>query len=177
MKNLILLFFITVFTIGVQAQNNVPAAETVMARAFASAKASQKKVLLIFHASWCGWCHKMDTALNDAACKNIFERNFVITHLTVKEAKDKKHLENSGAAAMYKQYAGSEQGIPVWVILNSEGKTLATSIMDNGENSGCPATEAEVNYFVGRLKQTTSLNAQELKIIFDRFRKNELPHQ
>ncbi|MBK7374589.1 MAG: hypothetical protein IPJ02_03205 [Chitinophagaceae bacterium] len=52
--------------------------------------------MLIFHASWCGWCHKMDTSLNDISVKRFFDDNFVITHITVLESKGKERLENPG---------------------------------------------------------------------------------
>ncbi len=35
------------------------------------AAAENKNVFIIFHASWCGWCHKMDTSMNDQSVKII----------------------------------------------------------------------------------------------------------
>ena len=45
--------------------------------------------------------------------------------------------------------------------------------LETGENSGCPASEKEVAYFINVLKETSSLTETELTIIQKRFRENE----
>jgi len=35
-------------------------ARVIMKKALADVATTQKNVFIIFHASWCGWCHKMD---------------------------------------------------------------------------------------------------------------------
>jgi thioredoxin-related protein len=80
-----LLLFISITSLF--AQKAPPPAEEVMKEAFATAKKQDKKVLLMFHASWCGWCHKMDTSLNDPSVKKLFDDIFVIRHLVVFESK------------------------------------------------------------------------------------------
>ena len=67
------LFFVTgiciLFLLNTAAQTATtpaPAAE-VLAAALKTAGEQKKNVLLMFHASWCGWCHRMDTSLNDPA--------------------------------------------------------------------------------------------------------------
>ena len=50
--------------------------------------------------------------------------NYIITHLTVKENKENKHLENPGALALLDQLKGKKQGIPYWVIFDKKGKLL-----------------------------------------------------
>ena len=149
-----------------------------MKEAFTSAKKQNKKVLVMFHASWCGWCHKMDTSLNDASVKNFFDDNFVIRHLVVFESKGKENLENPGALEMLEIHGGKNQGIPFWLIFDKDEKFLFDSRMpvngtDKLANTGCPASEKEVDYFIGVLKKTTALNDDELQIIRARFRKNE----
>jgi thioredoxin-related protein len=156
-----------------------PAAQTVIDAACKKAGTENKKVLLIFHASWCGWCHKMDTALNDLSCKLFFEKNYVIEHLTVQESPGKKNLENPGAEALLGKFNGKNQGIPYWVILDKDGKLLFDSQMRSagkegtGSNIGCPAREDEVEAFIKILKQTSPLTDAELKIIAERFAKNK----
>ena len=78
----------------------MPIANAVLKKAVVDAGNENKKVLLIFHASWCGWCHKMDSSLNDLSCKKFFDENFVITHITVLESKGKENLENPGGLEM-----------------------------------------------------------------------------
>lgn len=172
---------LALFTASAAAQTAAtpPAAQTVIDGACKKAGMENKKVLLIFHASWCGWCHKMDTALNDVSCKSFFDKNYVIEHLTVQESPGKKNLENPGAEALLESFNGKNQGIPYWVILDKEGKLLFDSQMRTagkegpGSNIGCPASEEEVKAFIKILKQTSLLTVAELKIIAKRFAKNK----
>ena len=158
-----------------------PAAEMIMKQALAEAANTHKNVFIIFHASWCGWCHKMDNAMNDEKLKSFFDANYVVVHLTVDENKNKKELENPGAVELRKKYHGEEQGLPYWFILDAKGNFLADSRLkpDNADanvkaaNVGCPASNDEVNYFVKVIKKTSSLNDKQLVLIQERFLKNK----
>jgi thioredoxin-related protein len=175
----IMLFVLFAATAGAQTTAIPPAAQTVIDATCKKAGTENKKVLLIFHASWCGWCHKMDTALNDVSCKSFFDKSYVIEHLTVQESPGKKNLENQGAEALLEKFNGKNQGIPYWVILDKGGKLLFDSQMRSagkegtGSNIGCPAREDEVEAFIKILKQTSPLTDAELKIIAERFAKNK----
>jgi thiol-disulfide isomerase/thioredoxin len=174
-----ILFFISITSLFAQ---KVPAsAEEVMKVAFAAAKKQDKKVFVMFHASWCGWCHKMDTSLNDSSIKKYFDDNFVIRHLVVFESKGKENLENPGALEMLTTYDGQDGGIPFWLIFDQDGNFLVDSHMKatvNGieklQNVGCPASKEEVDYFIEVLKRTTPLKEDELEKIKVRFRKNDI---
>ncbi|MEO5947412.1 MAG: thioredoxin family protein [Chitinophagaceae bacterium] len=164
-----------------KAQEPVHSAKEILSEAYALAAKENKKVFVMFHASWCGWCHKMDKSMNDESCKQYFDDNFVIRHLVVNESPDKKNLENPGAEELKTLYHGEGQGIPFWLIFDKDGKLLADSKIrkngegpEAGENSGCPASENEVDFFISILKKTTSLNKEELESIEKRFRKNEM---
>jgi thioredoxin-related protein len=189
MKYMRFLFFIfSIFvTVNLHAQNgtspaaSVPSAYAVLKRAVVDAGQQNKKVLLIFHASWCGWCHKMDTSLNDITVKKFFDDNFVIAHITVMESKGKENLENAGGLEMMEKYNGKDQGLPYWVILDKDYKMIFDSQERKkqpdgsvkGQNVGCPASQPEVNMFIAVLKKTTSLTAPQLALIAKRFRENE----
>ena len=162
------------------AQKAPLSSDEIMKEAFTSAKKQNKKVLVMFHASWCGWCHKMDTSLNEASVKSFFDKNFVIRHLVVFESKGKENLENPGALEMLTKFEAKDEGIPFWLIFDKDETFLADSRMkskSNGVekliNTGCPASKEEVDYFIEVLKKTTELNDDELQIIRNRFRKNE----
>lgn len=179
MKRHILIILLCGLSMSVYAQAPL-SADAVMAEASAVAKAENKKIFVMFHASWCGWCHKMDAAMSEPAMKKFFDDNFVIRHLVVLESEGKKDLENPGAIDMMKKYHGDKSGIPYWLVFDAEGNLLADSKVraegegpEKGSNVGCPASEKEVAYFIEVLKKTTKLKEADLALIAARFRKNE----
>src|SRR5205085_3038376 len=151
--------------LAAQCQQSPATADKVLKDALSLASQEHKNVFIIFRASWCGWCHKMDSSMNDASCQQLFNDNYIIRHLTVQESKNKKALENPGANEMLNHYIGADQGIPFWLIFDASGKLLADSQIrpegvgtdKPGVNSGYPATEEEVNYFISVLKKTSRL--------------------
>ncbi len=163
------------------AQHGQPTASEIMQEAIQTATKENKNVFIIFHASWCGWCHKMDSAINDKSCKDFFERNYVIRHLVVDEYGDKKGLENPGANELRAKYHGDNEGIPFWLIFDKNGNLLAdsqvrpqgASLTTKGENMACPATEKEVADFIGVLKKTSHISEAEQIAVQKRFRQNE----
>ncbi len=176
-RSLLLLAVISFLACPLAAQQRVPDAKTVLQEACKQAAKEKKNVFIIFHASWCGWCHKMDTAMNDASCRKFFQDNFVVRHLTVKEAEAKKNLENPGGEEMLAAYGGDKGGIPFFLIFDDKGKLLADSKIRTagdtaGKNMGCPASDEEVAAFIALLKKTTRLQEAQLAIIETRFKKN-----
>lgn len=170
------------FFINASAQPEVAPkpAEEVLAAALKEAGANKKNVLLMFHASWCVWCHRMDTSLNDPAVKPFFDKNYIITHLVVLESAAKKQLQNPGAEAMMEKYHGKGQGIPFWLVFDPQGNLIADSRIrkegqgpEEGDNCGCPALEKEVSYFISVLKKSSTMNEAELEIVRKRFREND----
>jgi len=163
------------------AQRGPLSADEIIQEAMQQAAKEKKNVLIIFHASWCGWCHKMDSSINDKACKKFFDDNYVIRHLVVDESKDKKSLENPGADELRTKYNGDNEGIPFWLIFDKDGKLLAdsqlrpkgASLEAKGENVGCPAAEKEVTHFINVLRKTSHINKSEQVAIEKRFRQNE----
>lgn len=172
MKKYFLIFLAIAFAITSKAQQTLTA-DAVLKEARAKAAKENKKVMVIFHASWCGWCHKMDTSLNDPSVKDYFDKNYVITHLTIDESPDKKNLENPGAAALNKKWGGENQGIPFWIIMDKDGNILADSQSEPGKNVGCPAKTEEVAFFIKVLKKTSTISDEEIAKVEERFRKNE----
>ena len=179
------LFFSLCFIfLGIKGIAQVPLTATEMLNtAFAKARLENKNVFVKFTASWCGWCKKMDASMEDPVCKKLFDDNFVFVQLVVDESEKNKSLENPGADSVRLKYNGDEnQGIPFWFILDSNAKLLGDcyirskgeGINEKGNNIGCPANAEEVAAFIEVLKKTTKLNAAELAIIQERFRKNEV---
>lgn len=177
MKPLSLFLVFTIISSTLFAQAPPPAAEKVMEFTIARATKENKNILLIFHASWCGWCHKMDSSLNDPSIKADFDKYYVIEHLTVQESKAKVALENPGGMDIMKKFNGETSGLPFWVILDKKGELIADSRMkdDKGtlQNTGCPANQKEVEYWISLLKKTSKISEGQLELIAKRFRMNE----
>ena len=180
MRSYILVFVSYLLLTSAGKAQSAKSAGEILKQAYSIAAKEKKNVFVIFHASWCGWCKKMDTAMNDQSVRKFFTDNFVIRHLVVYESKGKENLENPGALELLKKYKGDDQGIPYWFVFDKVGKLLADSKirpegggLETGDNSGCPASEKEVAYFLKVLKETSSLKETELAIIQKRFRENE----
>ncbi len=172
-----LIFILFTFFIGSDAFTQTKAkplpANVVLSGAYSKAAKEHKKVLLIFHASWCGWCRKMEASLNDATVKPLIDKNYVTAYLDVLENIKDKSLENAGAVDSLTHYDGKDSGLPFWTVLDKNRNVLAKSEDKLGGNIGCPASEAEVRAFIQILKQTSLLSEGELKLIAVRFRRNE----
>ncbi len=160
-----------------KAQTKTESADTIIKEAQAEAAKSDKNIFIIFHASWCIWCHRMDTAMNDKTVKSFFDNNYIIKHLTVDERGEKESLNNPGANQLRTKYGGDNQGIPYWFILDKKGTLLADSRVHSddgsvtGSNVGCPARPDEVDYFIKVLKKTSPLVEPQLEVIRKRFLK------
>lgn len=178
-NSIVILFFSVLATANAWGQTKIPAADILVKEAMTEAAKTHKNVFIIFLASWCGWCHKMENAMNDGELKYLFNNNYVIIRLTVNENKDKLYLENPGADELRKKYHGDQQGIPYWFILDDKGNFLADSRKPDNHNAGklrsvgCPAEKDEVDYFLKVLKKTSLLNEQQLASIQERFLKNK----
>lgn len=165
MKKGLLLFG---FLIALSGFVNAQTATDILAKAQKEAKAENKNVFLIFHASWCGWCKKMEKNMEDPAVKTYFDANYVKTFITVQERSTKKNLETPGGDAVNEKLGGKDQGLPYWVILDPKGNVLEDSRV-NGQNIGGPASETEVESLIAKLKTTTKNNKIEEEKIKDVF--------
>jgi thiol-disulfide isomerase/thioredoxin len=175
---LILLCFL--FFYG-SAQHSPLSADQTMQEAMQQAAKEKKNIMVIFHASWCGWCRKMDSSINDKTCKKFFDDNYVIMHMVAYESADKKTLENPGVYQFLRKYNSDNLGLPSWLVFDKDGNLLAdsqikpdgASITTKGENVGCPATPKEVAYFIDVLKKTGHLSAAQKAAVEKRFLQNE----
>ena len=136
-----------------------PSADNVLKQAERQAGRGHQNVLLIFHASWCGWCHKFDDLLNNPQFKQQFDSSYQIVHMTILEDPAHKADENPGGEDMYKHLGGGD-GIPYFVIFSPAGKVLGDS--RNPKNIGYPGEPDEVTYFMGLMRKTSHMSAAQL---------------
>jgi thioredoxin-related protein len=129
-------------------------AEQIMKTAYKQAQDQQKNVFLIFHASWCGWCKKLEKALASEEIGKVFSDNYVITYMDVQERKGKiDSLENPGGNELMAKLGGEKSGLPFYVFLDAKGKTISTSnVMEKGANIGYPGSDEEIAAFTKLLK-------------------------
>jgi thioredoxin-related protein len=166
LKSIFTCFLIVVAFAFANAQES---ASAIMQKAYTQAGKENKKVFVMFHASWCGWCKKMDKNMTGEAAGKLFSDNYVVAHITVKESPKNKNLENAGGEDLLKKFKGEQAGLPFWVILDAKGNVLTDSFNAKSENLGCPGTPEEVTEFSAKLKKTSKLTDKQLAIIRETF--------
>jgi len=177
MKLLYLIALVT-FTIDLCAQPT--SVENIIQQTCEKAGRENKNAYIIFHASWCVWCHRLDSSINDPSCAKFFRDHFVIQHITAFEIDEKEKLNNPGWKQFLTTHHLIDQGIPAWFIFDKDGTLLADSqkrspgagFDKEGSNIGCPANGQEVDYFIEILKKVASLSAEDEQAIRSRFLKN-----
>jgi thioredoxin-related protein len=145
------------FLFSVSGQTTNPdSAQTILTTALTEARSAHKNVFLIFHATWCGWCKRLETAINDTALKPFIDENFIVTKLDVQERGDKIPLyENPGGQDIMSDFGGKNSGLPFLVFLNGKGGMIANSnVMPQKQNIGYPGSQKEITAFLRLLKKT-----------------------
>ena len=175
-KLLFIPLFFMLCSLVIFAQSAKPdSAKNILNDAIKNAQELNKNVFLIYHASWCSWCKRLDTVLANEEMKKIFEDHFVIAHLDVMERGDKKEfLENPGGIEVMKQMGGEKSGLPFYVFLDAQKNKLADSnIMPQNQNIGYPGAKEEIEAFIGLLKKSsTTITEKELTQIAEYLKMN-----
>ena len=90
-----------------------------IADALVRAKKEGKQVLLQFGANWCGWCHKLHKLFDsDRAIADELKNHYVVVLIDVNKEHNKDIDTKYGNPMRF--------GLPVIVILDSDGKQLTT---------------------------------------------------
>jgi thiol:disulfide interchange protein len=153
-------------------------AQTLLDAAQKRAKAAGKNVFVVFHASWCGWCKRLDEKVwNDPTIGKLMATHYEIVRLDVSED-GKQELENPGGDKILANLGGENSGLPFYAILNPAGKKLtdANRMPSNG-NIGYPAAPEEITAFVKILKETApKMTEAERTAVLEHLKKNAPPH-
>jgi hypothetical protein len=152
-------------------------AQDIVDNACITAAKQHKKVFLIFHASWCVVCKRLEAVMNDPTCKQLFDGNYVVTYIDFWERSDenKSELENGGAMELLKEYAGNMISVPYWAVLDEKGNKLSDCKMppektgDAPDVIGLPEAGKELDYFIKLLASTSHMNEAQLEIIRHEF--------
>ena len=138
-------------------------ATVLLEAAYKKAKKEKKTVLAMFHATWCGWCHKLEAVMAKPDFKKQFEKNYVIVNVDVLENGDKiAQFENPGGRDRMAELGGEKSGLPFYAFLNDKGEKLADSnVMPNAktpevkdQNIGYPGAPEEIEAFMALIKRT-----------------------
>ena len=90
-----------------------------IADALVTAKNEQKHVLLQLGANWCSWCHTLHTLLQtDKGVAEKLKDNYVLVMIDVNKEHNKATDEKYGRP--------TDLGMPVFVVLDADGKQLTT---------------------------------------------------
>jgi thioredoxin-related protein len=92
--------------------------------ALADARKTQRPVLVMVYADWCGWCRKLDTEVYaDPAVQAYLERNFEITRLDIESRRMVTHQGTSIRVNELTRTLGVS-GVPGTVFLRPDGSYL-----------------------------------------------------
>jgi thiol-disulfide isomerase/thioredoxin len=99
-----------------------------IAAALATAAVVKKRVILVFGANWCIWCHRLAATFeNDAGVAKALANGFIVVKIDVNTRNGTNRNED-----VVKRYGDpTVHGIPVLVVLDSDGNLLTTK--DSGE--------------------------------------------
>ena len=127
-------------------------ADNLMAEAFSRAKYENKAVFVVFHASWCGWCKKLEDFLGSPTVRSVWKRRVVTVWIDVMEADGRKADETPGGMNWLVKAGGTKQGLPFTAFYSAEGKFLVNSRegtpRGQAANVGYPTAPNEVAWFM-----------------------------
>lgn len=132
-------------------------ANKLMAEALAKATLEKKRVLVRVGTPYCGWCKVLAQFIQDH--ESLFEADYVDVKIDTERM--------IGGEEIAKKYNPQKDygGIPWFVILDGNGKTLASSFGPEG-NVGYPYQPSEIAHFMTVLRETRQkLTNDDLKKI------------
>jgi thioredoxin-related protein len=171
-----LALFLCLFGSVLLAQRPMPANQ-VFEDAKAQAAQQHNLIFLVFGASWCEPCHRMDAFLAAPETRQILGKYFVLAKLNVEE-KAGKHpeFESPGGEDLALKLGGANAkggviGVPFFLFLDATGEPIVNSRRPaegrpGGANIGYPAKPEEIDWFMTMLKRAVpSMTVDESRTI------------
>ena len=95
----------------------------LIADALVRAKQEDRRVLVLFGANWCPWCRRLHQAFTSApVVTQKVQQKFILVYIDANTRNDRKRN-----AAVIERYGNPLQyGLPVFVVLESDGTQLTT---------------------------------------------------
>jgi thiol-disulfide isomerase/thioredoxin len=180
------LAFILIFSIlpclYCSAERKLTVAETILAAAQKQAKHEHKGIFLIFGASWCGPCKRLDAFLNEPTNRSVIEKYFIVTRLTVAEQYGgNPKLNTPGGDKLFTQFGGPGNSVPFLVLLNNKANLITNSNRPIGndkiDNIGYPDEPLEILWFVSMLKQAAPAMSDSEEKTLGEWLKKSASHQ
>jgi thioredoxin-related protein len=171
----LIVLFMSVFSYTMSQPSTPESADKILESALQKARDSNKNVFLIFHATWCKWCSRLETALDSPEVKKIIEKHYVVARLDVLERGEKKQTdENPGGVEILNKSGGEKSGLPFLAFLNAKNKMIANSnVMPGNQNIGYPGSKEEISAFIKLLKKTApKMSRKQAEVIRDYLVKN-----
>jgi len=114
-------------------------ARTEIKEAVGKARATHKRVLIVFGANWCYDCHVLDLAFQRADVAPVLTRNYEVVHVDVGEGDKNQDLMEEYQVPMKK-------GIPALAVLDGSGKLLYSQKSGEFERARALAPEDLVGF-------------------------------
>lgn len=160
-----------------------PKADAILSSAKSQAVQQHKSIFLIFGASWCEDCHRLDAFFAVPEVHAIFDKYYVTTRLTVGEENGgNPSLNNPGAVDQLIKFGGVGPGgvtnIPFIAILSEKGKLIVNANRPTAGNSrfeaiGYPTKPEEIDWFIAMLKKNApALTVDEAQVVRSALAKN-----
>jgi thioredoxin-related protein len=135
-------------------------AQAVYDAALADAKKDGKRVFLHFGAPTCVWCHRLEDWMEKPQMAALLGKEFVDCKIDIDRA-------TGGKEMLARLTEGQAVGIPWFVFLDADGKTIVHSGLGN-DNVGFPAKPEEIARFRTLLeKACVKLTKDEIGMLVD----------
>jgi thioredoxin-related protein len=155
--------------VGQTSDQDTQTADRLLRAAEATAHSQQKNVLLMFSASWCAPCHRLQSFLVDPAIRPIFDRYFVkLIVISGERPNDTRHQNTPGAEQLLDSLHDTDTNLPLIVMLSSSGKVIVDSVRpvygpsNIHANIGYPESPSGIDWFLEMLRRAApSLTSNE----------------